>query len=126
MMLLKPRADDPLYRNRNPRFPAVYAALYPLLTDVANKLGYALAIHGSLMHDMDLVAVPWVSDAASQAELVAAFLASLEGSFVHEVGKAGKKPHGRTAYTLFLDNGAYIDLSVMSRASDAGMLEPTK
>lgn len=101
------------WKTRNPRFPAVYAALYPLLTEVANKHGYALAINGSLTHDMDLIAVPWVEDAADQRTLADAIIGSLKGSFVNEVGNAGVKPHGRTAYTIFMDNGAYLDLSVM-------------
>lgn len=102
-------------RHRNKRYPAVYAAIYPMLTDVANGLGYALAINGSLTHDMDLIAVPWINEARPQRELVDAFLSNLEGSFVHEVGKVGDKPHGRKAYTIFLDDHAYIDLSVMPR-----------
>lgn len=39
---------------------ASYAALYPLLAEKVRPLGYALAIHGSMARDMDLVAVPWV------------------------------------------------------------------
>lgn len=102
-------------RHRNKRYPAVYAAIYPMLTDVANSLGYALAINGSLTHDMDLIAVPWITEAKPQRELVDAFIGRLEGSFVHEVGQTGIKEHGRRAYTIFLDDHAYIDLSIMPR-----------
>ena len=39
---------------------AVYAAaLYPDLAEIAREHGYALAVHGSLARDFDLIAVPW-------------------------------------------------------------------
>ena len=31
-----------------------------MLCDVAREMGYALALHGSMNRDMDLIAVPWV------------------------------------------------------------------
>lgn len=102
-------------RYRNKKYPAVYCSIYPMLTDIANSMGYALAINGSLTHDMDLIAIPWIEDAKPQRDLVDAFLSNFKGSFVHEVGKVGEKPHGRKAYTLFLDGHAYIDLSIMPR-----------
>lgn len=44
---------------------AVYAHLYPSLVVDARELGYALALHGSMARDLDLVAIPWTDDAAS-------------------------------------------------------------
>jgi hypothetical protein len=45
---------------------------------VARSKGYALAVHGSLARDIDLVAVPWVEEAASAAELAEAVRAAAE------------------------------------------------
>ncbi len=47
-----------------------YAAMYHGLCDTARKEGYALAIHGTVTADLDLIAVPWV-DAPSDPETLA-------------------------------------------------------
>lgn len=119
-----------------PSLAASYAALYPGLCEIARKHGYALAIHGSMARDLDLIAVPW-TDEAEPAEVVAAALKEHAGACTYREinafhgtpadrldwieGLAGKdptsKPHGRLAWSLHLDHGAYIDLSVLPRAS---------
>lgn len=103
-------------RHRNPKFPVVYALLYPMLVQVAARHGYAMALHGSMTCDLDLIAVPWMPEASDSETLVNAVIESLEGVFVHKVGKVGAKPHGRVCHTIYLDNHGYIDLSIMPRA----------
>jgi hypothetical protein len=39
--------------------PIYAAALYPELSEIARSHGYALAVHGSLARDFDLICVPW-------------------------------------------------------------------
>ena len=39
--------------------PVYAAALYPDLASLFHRHGYALAVHGSLARDFDLVGVPW-------------------------------------------------------------------
>jgi hypothetical protein len=105
-----------------------YAALYPKLREVARQHGYALALHGSLCKDLDVIAVPWVEDAADEATLVEAVAQTIGGMMVvggrHAPDGKGfvpapprtMKPHGRAAWTIFLGGtGGYIDLSVMPR-----------
>tara|TARA_R110002050_G_scaffold69003_2_gene149419 strand:+ start:380 stop:808 length:429 start_codon:yes stop_codon:yes gene_type:complete len=46
-----------------------YGCLYHGLAEIARKHGYALAIHGSVLSDLDLVAVPWTEKAVSAEEL---------------------------------------------------------
>ena len=53
------------------RAPA-YACMYHGLCDTARKHGYALAIHGTMTTDLDLVAIPWTDEAADVDTLVAA------------------------------------------------------
>lgn len=36
-----------------------FACIYHGLCDVARARGYALAIHGTVTSDLDLIAVPW-------------------------------------------------------------------
>lgn len=99
-------------------FPALYCQLFPELVEIANFKGWALAIHGSIQRDLDLVAVPWVESASPEQELVDAFVEQLAGVLAqHRAGTAAPKPHGRRAYTIILRGGAFIDLSVMPRTA---------
>lgn len=99
--------------------------LQPIRT-AARELGYAIAVHGSLSRDIDLVAVPWTQTAACAQDLAArVFEVARErngdvGFFAKddmpslEVLTGEKKPHGRRAWSFHL-GGTYIDLSVMPR-----------
>ena len=88
----------------------------------ARRLGYALAVHGSMKRDVDLIAVPWTEDAVSAGELVKAFAEMCNGYLAQSRPGHGEryrvptiKPHGRRAYSIHLGGGPYIDLSVMPR-----------
>lgn len=102
-----------------------YAVLYQELRAEAYLHGYALALHGSLQKDLDVVAIPWVAGAASEETLVKALCEKASGCIIpggqfrdgqwHTVTDPGWKPHGRKAYTILLmgHDGGYVDLSVM-------------
>jgi hypothetical protein len=97
-----------------PNYGPVYAAaMYPRLAQIAVNNGYALAVHGSLQRDFDLIAVPWTDQAVSPEELIKA----ITGVFAVElIGKSENKKHGRVAYTLSCGFGeCAIDLSFMPR-----------
>lgn len=105
--------------------PPVYALMYPALAAVARKHGYALAVHGSMTRDFDLVAIPWVGDAGDPLPMVEEMKAVVEGVWTkHDWDDVGTtlahstmKPHGRRSWSIHLTNkgcnGPYIDLSVM-------------
>lgn len=93
--------------------PAAYAALYQLMVPIARRLGYALALHGTMARDLDVIAVPWQCEAVSDAVLVAA-LAEACGAVGHDASPT-EKEHGRHAWKLWLGSGLYVDLSVMPR-----------
>ena len=109
--------------------PEECAKRYPeallIATRVAREMGYAIAVHGSRVRDLDLIAVPWVEDAKPAIELVTALELAVAG-YVANRTKDGieewprKKPHGRRAWTIHLGGGPYIDLSVMPLGRDAG------
>ena len=95
---------------------ATYAVLYPGLREVARQHGYALALHGTLQKDLDLLAVPWIDEASTSDDLAEALRAHLGGDFVltsREAPAWSQKPHGRKAWTIMLRGAGYIDLSVM-------------
>ena len=90
----------------------------PRSTALAREYGYAIAVHGSLQRDLDLIAVPW-SDVASDAEELVQAICHTTGGFILEgQDDATPKPHGRLAYNIHLGAGLYIDLSVMPRLSN--------
>ena len=118
---------------KDPTRGPLFACLYPGLCDVARAHGYALAIHGSLVTDMDLIAVPWVEGASDAETLMTALKEhvgavgyadllrrELSEDHVQQVlarEESGSrepevKPHGRLSWNLYLMAGTKIDLSI--------------
>lgn len=97
---------------KDPNYAPVYCALYPELAKVTREHGYALAIHGSLARDMDLICIPWVPLPSQPATVVKALTEEFD---IKEVGGPPTlKEHGRLAYTLSIAFGeCFIDLSFM-------------
>lgn len=94
-----------------PNFGPVYAAaMYPDLARIAQSHGYALAVHGSLARDLDLVAIPW----AEELSPVESVLKSMTEEFSIEVSadSPARRNYGRVAYTLICGFGhCQIDIS---------------
>lgn len=112
-------------RRRYPAVASFYAKLMPLLVKRAREHGYALAVHGSMATDLDLVAAPWTEDAVD-AETLVESICELVGGKINRWGSEdfcweacvspAEKPHGRRAWSIYLSDsfsGPYIDLSVM-------------
>lgn len=97
-----------------------YVAFYPILAEICRDHGYTLAIHGSVMSDMDLIAIPWTEDAKLVDTLVNAITeyASKTMSLMFRdpvtVHGPEQKPHGRVAWCIQIGNGYAIDLSVVA------------
>lgn len=95
--------------------------LIPALRHVAYRCGYALAVHGSLKTDIDLIAVPWRETAVGQAYVAEEIRKTAEQIIGCAVVRKydpnpEKKPCGRLAWAFYLQpediEGPYIDLSV--------------
>ena len=91
--------------------PAYYSMLWMAMTKTANRCGYALALHGSMGRDLDVVAVPWTEDCDTGFQLVVK-LCKRHGLSAARPLRV-KKPHGRVAYALVMEGTYYVDLSVM-------------
>ena len=93
-----------------PSYAPVYAAaLYPHLVGLFREHGYALAVHGSVQRDFDLIAVPWVEE-ASTPEVVIDSLRK-EWSDLRVIADIARKPHGRIVYTISIGFGScFMDL----------------
>lgn len=101
--------------------PVFYAVLYNSMKKAALKLGYALAMHGSMHTDMDLIAVPWVEEAKPVEELAKAINDCI-GRTVwaeHNLTNKEDKPHGRVTYTLSIMGHWSIDLSIIKPKSQS-------
>lgn len=100
-----------------PNYAPVYAAdLYPELARIFQKHGYALAVHGSLRKDLDLIAVPWAEKISSPE----AILEEIEETYVFRIiGEPTAKNHGRVAYFFSVGFGeCAIDLSFFPLKSE--------
>lgn len=98
---------------KDPNYAPIYCAMYPGLAEITRRHGYALAIHGSLGRDMDLICVPW-SPSPSEPQAV---VDEIVGKYsIRQIGEPGDKNHGRTAWTISIGFGeCFIDLSFMPR-----------
>ena len=94
-----------------------YACLYPRLAAVAREHGYALAMHGSLVADCDLIAVPWVNDAARGDDLAAALARRCGGWLVLDSWPE-RRPAGIRKHVIHLGGGPYLDLAVIPASAD--------
>lgn len=95
--------------------PVFYVVLFNPMKRAALDLGWALTIHGSMHSDMDLIAVPWVEDAAPVEDLVKALNDCIGETVWKEsnLKKSADKPHGRIVYSLSIYADWYIDLSII-------------
>jgi hypothetical protein len=96
-----------------PNYGPVYAAaMYPELCKMFQKHGYALAVHGSLARDFDLIAVPWAEKASPLEEI----FQEIEGFWAVKVLRDfERRNHGRIAFTFVCGWGnCAIDLSVVA------------
>lgn len=96
---------------KGPSIAPAFCALYPSMTVVTRMHGYALAIHGTLGRDFDLVAVPWADEPSPPEAVVASIL---DAFALVVVGQPETKAHGRRVWTLSLGFGSgFLDLSFM-------------
>jgi hypothetical protein len=98
-----------------PSYAPVYAAaLYPDLAPIFREHGYALAVHGSLQRDFDLIAVPWVDDPqpSDPQTVLDAITSAFAIRQITPPGTGNDKPHGRQAYTISIGHGhCSLDIS---------------
>lgn len=108
-------------RNRVARSALAYFETHiDLLRQNARASGYALAVHGSLLRDVDLLAMPWTDEAKSPKELVESLFGIVRAlaskgdkQFVRKNDLPTIKPHNRIAWSIHVNRDTYIDLSVV-------------
>lgn len=92
-----------------------YSILWPSMRKAAMDLGWALALHGSLENDMDIMGMPWTENCKSHQELAKAISDCLGDTIwrEHHLTPHYTKPHGRISYTLSIGGSWHVDLSIM-------------
>lgn len=93
--------------------PAMYVVYFGLLQQIFNKNGYALCVHGSIMKDFDLVAIPF-DHKISPHDKVLTEVKEMVGLSKQEVvgyRMTGLEPHGRMCYAIECGGGGYFDIS---------------
>lgn len=106
-------ALDPFTKLRESKPQLAYLWFFADLVTVARDHGYALAVHGSAVRDLDLIAVPWTKDATDATTVAEAMRFVSAGDFAHDLPVA--KEHGRLCWTIVIGGGAFLDFSVMPR-----------
>lgn len=114
----RPEAATEALRSRQPAYAVALACSLPGLQRIAREHGYALALHGSMVRDFDLVAVPWNEEPSTPGVLIEAIREKV-GGFIRDESEFGhnpnSKPHGRMAWSIYLVKWdlPYLDISVM-------------
>jgi hypothetical protein len=113
----------------------VYAQIFPMIREKAKELGYAIGLHGSMLRDLDLIAMPWIEEAVDTKTLITSIADMLGGHIPYHGGNfingewkicdmPSIRPHGRESWTIsFVHSAAtgvlapgmqfFIDISVM-------------
>ena len=94
-----------------PNYGPVYAsAIYPGLSSIFQKHGYALSVHGSVARDFDLIAVPWATSVSD----VDSVFDEIESMFAVTINREdyAHRNHGRRAWIIAFGFGeCAVDLS---------------
>lgn len=98
-------------------FAPIYCGLYPELSELTRQHGWALAVHGSMARDFDLVCIPWTENPSDPSVVVDA----ITEKFCIKVGPPPDTTfHGRERWTLIVSFGeCFLDLSFMPRNKPA-------
>ena len=95
--------------------PSPTESVLERIRPTARACGYAVAVHGSQLHDLDLIAVPWTAHAVYADALVDCICGNGQFALIDRV----VRPHGRIGYALAGASGfTYIDLSVIMPRMD--------
>lgn len=112
---LKPASYGPFYA----------AGIYPKLADIFRRHGYALAVHGSVGTDFDLIAVPWVDGVGDRDEIIREVETKFAAKFARLEPEA--RAHGRVVYKLAMSFGdCSLDISFTPRLAPCPVCGGTK
>ena len=94
---------------------AFYACMWNDIRQCAMDVGWAVALHGSLSSDMDIMAMPWIEEAVT-FEFLVDKISSLfsDNDLARQYTITyDEKPHGRIVATIPIFADFYLDISTI-------------
>lgn len=96
---------------------AFYACMWNDIRQCAMDNGWAVALHGSLNSDMDIMAMPWVENAVTFSELINKIAELFDGNDIALIYSIHyDKPHNRAVATIPIFGDFYLDISAIVKA----------
>ena len=97
--------------------PIYYLSLLPEIKRHARNCGYAVAVHGSMKRDFDLLIVPWIDKHLPFPDMLEYLNEKINGHLSENNPFA--KPHGRSSWVIILPYhrwivGAYLDIGTFA------------
>lgn len=101
--------------------PAFYACMWEDIRQCAMDNGWAVALHGSISSDMDIMAMPWVEKSATFEKLVAKISQLFNGNQMAEnyFITYDEKPYNRVVATIPIFADFYLDISTIRSEQNA-------
>lgn len=93
---------------------AFYACMWDDFRQAAMNKGWALALHGSLSSDMDIMAMPWVENASPVWDLVFALKKCFDNPKAIDVTETDM-PNNRRVFTLSIWSDFYLDINIINQ-----------
>lgn len=93
-----------------------YASFFTVARIVTWSYGYALAMHGSFTRDLDLIAVPWIENAADPDHVLKNI--EMRTCWKRQKEEGSDHPHGRKVWTLTsrkFECNRWVDFGFMPR-----------
>ena len=92
-------------------YSPIYCALYPQFSEIAKKHGYAMAVHGSMQRDFDIICIPWIDHPGQPKDIVDEIARTFA---VRTIGEPDITFHGRQRWTISIGFGeCFVDLQFM-------------
>ena len=94
---------------------AFYACMWDDIRQCAMDSGWAVALHGSLNSDMDIMAMPWVESAVSFEEVIKNISELFTGNYSSDnyFITYDEKPYNRIVATIPIFADFYLDISTI-------------
>ena len=96
---------------------ALYATIWEDIRNAAMDCGWAVALHGSLARDMDIMAMPWVENSTDADTMIQTIVERCfgENMLSKHCTKCHKniKLHNRVCYTIPIWAEHYLDISII-------------
>lgn len=101
-----------------------YASIWPDIRDAALDCGWALALHGSLSNDMDIMAMPWTTEAIHPLEMILKLKKCFSDSKIDVTETP--MPNNRMVYTLSIWADFYLDINIIQPVQQSTLLDEVK